>query len=486
MPQLVSAKTSLPPAERNTLVARSHDAYRNHMIARAAVTRNKTNIVGTGLIAHPCVDAKVLGISEDEAESLNQLFASRWRWWAENPLECDIEASLDFYGLQVVALVSSLLSGDVFALSPNVLSPRGMFELKVQFVDGARISNPNGAPNTETLCDGIEMDAYGKPIRYHIRRKHPADKSAIVDGWDKVEVFGAETGRRRAMHIIADRDQVGIVRGAPYLAPILEPLQSLETYGRHELIAAVVSAMFTVFLEKESSAFGDPGASAFDGQTTETDGSSSSLSLGNGAIVDLAPGEKATFANPSRPNTNYDPFYLSIVKQIGAALELPIDELLLHYSSSYSAARAAMLQAWRMYTQRRWMLVQQFCTPFYQLRFDEDVARGLIPVSNYADPVRRAAYTQVMWVGPARGSMDELKEAKAAETRINIGISNETIETAAMMGEDWTSVYATRLREVKRRKADGTYQENKPAQQVVPQDDPAGDPSKPQPDDDPA
>ena len=91
---------------------------------------------------------------------------------------------------------------------------------------------------------------------------------------------------------------------------------------------------------------------------------------------------------------------------MAAALELPIDELLLRYNASYSAARAAMLQAWRFFMMRRWQLVQQLCTPIYRLWFDEAVARGRIPAVDYADPIRRAAYTNALWVGPARGSMD--------------------------------------------------------------------------------
>src|SRR5690606_9578189 len=154
---------------------------------------------------------------------------------------------------------------------------------------------------------------------------------------------------------------------------------------------------------------------------------------------------------------NFDPFFMAVVKQIGAALELPVDELLLHYQSSYSAARAAMLQAWRFYTTRRWFLVQQFCQPIYGLFLDEEVASGRIALPGYSDPIKRRAWSRAMWIGPARGSMDEYKEAKAAEVRIDIGVSNEAMETAAMTGEDWNSVYKQRAREIAQRRTDNTY-----------------------------
>ena len=50
-----------------------------------------------------------------------------------------------------------------------------------------------------------------------------------------------------------------------------------------------------------------------------------------------------------------------------------------------------------------------------------------------------------------------LKEANAAGKRIDIGISNETLETAAMTGEPWQQVYRQRVREVTQRRKDGLY-----------------------------
>lgn len=460
VPGLKTPWNDLPRTDRRTMVARSYDAYRNHMIARAAITRPRTNIVGTGLIPHAAVDADVLRISEDEADELNLIINSEWATWADNPAECDVEATLDFAGNTSLALLSSMLSGDCFALTPYVQRPMGLWELKVQLVDASRVSNPMEAPDTPNLIDGVEMDNLGFPYRYWIRRRHPSDTLDPMGAmhWDPVDVFGRREGRRRVMHVWNDKDRIGMVRGAPFLGPILEPLQQLESYGRAELMAAVVSSLFTVFLKKERESTSELGApmSAFTGEEEgDDDDQPSSLEMGPANILDLEPGTEPVFANPARPSAKFDPFFMAVVRQMGAALEMPGEELLLIYNESYSAARAAMLQAYRFYTMRRWWLVQQFCAPIRLLWFDEAVARGRIPVKGYADPKRRAAYAHALWVGPARGAMDELKEAQAAEKRIQIGVSNETIETAAMTGEDWRDVQRTRARELKRRKAEG-------------------------------
>lgn len=54
--------------------------------------------------------------------------------------------------------------------------------------------------------------------------------------------------------------------------------------------------------------------------------------------------------------------------------------------------------------------------------------------------------------------MDELKEAQAAQMRIQIGVSNETIECAAMTGESRDAVYDQQVREINQRKKDGTWE----------------------------
>lgn len=483
LPAIGSATSDLPGHEQRTLRARSRDAFRNSMIGRAALTRPRTSIVGTGLVCRPNVDHEVLGITPEEGAAINAQLRIGYERWAEDPLECDIEGTLDVYGLQGLALLSSMASGDVFALTPYQYRPGGVHGLKVQLVEADRVGNPNDAQDTPSCIDGIVYQG-ATPVGCHVRSVHPGDRvDPRMPSWQYYDFIGAATGRRRVLHIWNDKERPGQARGAPYLAPILEPLKQLERYGDAELMAAVVSAMLTVFIERDKDLADENGqaTSPFDSATD----SQGNIALGNAAVVDLAPGEKSSFVNPARPNVNFDPFFVAVVKQIGAALEIPLDVLLLQFNSSYSAARAAMLEAWRFFTMRRWWLVQQFCQPLYALHIDEEVAAGRISLPGYSDPIKRRAYTRAMWVGPARGSMDEWKEANAAKTRIEIGVSNETVETAAMTGENWNDVYDQRVREVARRRADGLYAPTGTASPAPAAADPTRDPPV-DPTDDPA
>lgn len=459
IPGLGSPRRDLCSGERSMLVARSRDAMRNHLLARAAIMRLRTNVVGTGLVCRAQVDHEALGLDEQEAERLNAQLDRLWSLYADDPRECDAEAMLNHYQLQALVLVSAMVGGDVFVATPDAEREGCLYSTRLQLIETDRVGNPAGALDTERLVEGVEFDTLGAPVAYHVCTGYPNELNRRTPlKWERLLAFGPNTGRRRVLHILADKERPGQKRGAPYLAPVLEPLQKLERYSSAELMAAVISAMFTVFIKKNAdfdsgnlplSALGDEHAAA----VAEPD----DLQLGEGAVVDLGRGEEPVIANPARPNAQFDPFFMAVVKEIGAALELPSEELLLHYNSSYSAARAAMLQAWRFYSLRRWWLACDFCQPSRELIVDEAVARGLIDLPGYADPARRKAYCQAIWIGPARGAIDELKEANAAGKRIEIGVSNETLETAAMTGEPWQQVYRQRVREVAQRRGDGLY-----------------------------
>lgn len=229
IPRLGSPWRDLSKAERITLVARSRDAMRNHPLGRAAVVRVRTSVVGVGLICRPQVDHESLGISEEQAEQINTWLAREWELYAESPLECDAEASSTHYQLQGIALLSTLTGGDVFVATPDIERQHTLYSTRLQLLETERICNPNGCPDNDRLCEGIEFDPdSGAPIAVWLCSEYPYEKRLTRPlTWERLEVFGASTGRRRVLQIWCDKERPGQKRGAPYLSPVLEPLQKL-------------------------------------------------------------------------------------------------------------------------------------------------------------------------------------------------------------------------------------------------------------------
>jgi lambda family phage portal protein len=216
----------------------------------------------------------------------------------------------------------------------------------------------------------------------------------------------------------------------------------------------VVSTFFTVFVKSQSGQ-GIAPMETSNGTTDSADGKN--VEMSSGGIVDLAANEDVSFADPSAPNPNYDAFVQAMTQQIGMALEIPYEVLTRRFNSSYSASKAALLEAWRFFMTRRKWLADALCRPVYELWLDEAVARGRIVAPGYlsGDPLVRAAWLGSEWVGPARGDIDEVKQIEAAERRIALGISTRARETTAITGGDYDQVHVQQVKENKRREADG-------------------------------
>jgi capsid protein len=157
-------------------------------------------------------------------------------------------------------------------------------------------------------------------------------------------------------------------------------------------MAAVIASMFTVFVKSEL------GEGLQPVQPTSETGSLPSdqdYKLASGAILDLVPGESIEIANPMRPNNAFDPFVLALCRQIGVALELPYEIFIKHFTASYSAARAAMLEAWRFFRVRRDWLAYAFCQPAYDAVIAEAVPKGdllptvSLPTHSSKEPISR-------------------------------------------------------------------------------------------------
>ena len=201
------------------------------------------------------------------------------------------------------------------------------------------------------------------------------------------------------------------------------------------------------------------GISAEDGQGNLLDGTRKwSGELESGKAINLLPGEDVTTAATNRPNPEFSPFWDAIVTQIGMSLEIPKEVLSMHFQSSYSAARGALLMAWKFFKARRDMLATKFCQPVYELWLADEVAEGRISAPGFfADDVTRAAWCKAVWTGDGPGSIDPQKEVSAAKERVALEISTLDAESMLHDGVDWATKHRQRAREIALQKRDGTY-----------------------------
>ena len=384
---------------------------------------------------------------EEAARDLERKIEREFSLWADSTA-CDLERLDNFYELQQLAFLNWLMSGDVIATLPVTKRANMPYDLRICLIEADRLSNPNGIVDPH-IIGGVETNDAGEVVAYHISKHHPLSYDMTETGWTRVEAWGAKTGRRNVLHIM-NRERIGQRRGVPFLAPVIEALKQLGRYTDAELVAAVVSGMFTVFIEKES-ASSDGGFGEIIPEDAQVDaGDDSTIELAPGAIVDLNEGEKAHDMNPGRPNTAFDGFVVAICRQIGAALEIPYELLVKNFNASYSASRGALLEAWKMFRMYRTWLANDFCQPVYEEWLAEAVAKGRIPAPGFfSDPLIRKAYTGAEWNGPAQGLLNPVQEVTAAEKRVQNGFSTRDREAMEMNGSDFYRNAAQLKREEK-------------------------------------
>ena len=435
-----------------TLRQRARMLYMAAPIASSAIKTNRTNVVGVGLKLKSRIDREALGMTPEQAEEWQKNVEREFAIWANNKRACDATGMNNFYGLQQLALVSWLLSGDCIGVikqyETNKLMP---YALRVHLIESDRVATPAehaaGSPimyttgknrkNGNTIYDGVEVDKNGAIVAYHIRSTYPFELGAGQTTWARVEAYQPKTGLPNIIHVV-ESERPDQYRGVSYLAQVIEPLLQLRRYTESELMAAVVESFFTAFVKTNA-----PTDELNFNETEETLGGERGpheYFMGPGQINMMEPGEDIVFADPKRPAGGFDGFVRAICEQIGAALEIPADLLLKSFNASYSASRAALLEAWKAFKMRREWLADDFCRPIYEIWLSEAVARGRIYAPGFFEnPAIRAAYLGSEWLGPSQGQLDPVKEITAEILACSEGFSTHEQSTVKLNGGQWYS-----------------------------------------------
>ena len=422
---------------------RSRDLYMGGAnIATGAIKTTKTNVIGSGLMLKPSIDSGFLKMSDAEAERWEKTVVREFEYFAGS-VNCDRFRLNNFYELQQLAFLSVLLSGDVFVLLPYKERKGFIYDLCIQLVEGDRVRTPSDKLADRGISQGVETKD-GEITAYYVFNKHPSYYD-YDNTYKKITAFGAQTGRRNILHLM-ESERPDQTRGMPVLAPVIESLKQLGRYTTAELTAAVISGMFTVFVYEEYPN-AEWGSSIPKEQQVDLD-NPNTYEMGYGSVARLNMGEKILTAAPGRPNVAFDGFVNAILRQIGSALGIPYELVIMHFSASYSASRAALLEAWKMFRMRRKGFANDFCQPIYEEWLTEAVAKGRIYAPGFFDdPIVRAAYCKAEWHGPSQGQIDPLKEVNAAIKRINEGLSTREREAAEMTGTDFNINHRQRLKE---------------------------------------
>lgn len=453
------------------LRARASDLAINTPLGQAAIDTSVTNVVGAGLHVSPLPDMRILGLTSEEARDWSRTTAFEFDRWASSK-SVDYTSTSNFYEMQDIAYRTYMIDGDSFCvIQRGDIDPLHDYTLRLQIVEGARVCNPDqsteGVPkwfksgvitknveNGNRIVDGVEIDDTGSPVAYWICNSYLYNPAPINDSteWVRVEAHGDSTGTPNVLQIMHGL-RPEQYRGVPYLAPVIESLKQLERYTNSEISAALIRSCFSIFFVEETyhnvqgpngfpiAPVNTPGNSAGGENYVMTKEDCNQYALGPGVFGVVPPGYKPVSISSSNTSlAQFQEFTKCIEQQIGSALGIPYEVLMKSFTSSYTAGRAALLQANTGFKTRREWFIDDFPQPIYNLWLSEAVASGRVKAPGFfTDPSLRQAWCKCEWYGPVMGILDPQKEVQAGALRVLYGFSNRSKESMELSGVSFDS-----------------------------------------------
>lgn len=453
-PNLRFAGTS-NPGDSSTIMGRARDLDENNGWINAGLDRRVESVIGGNIRLSAQPVHELLNRDFEWRMGWTADVQSRWKVWA-NDIEHrnDARKRLTFGAQAKLAYLSYSRDGEIAAEVRD--SRRGIRNTtNVLLVEPERISTDPNMAHLEgpRLRDGIEYDADGAPVAYHVRSGHPNDpnQSFQMQRWDRIPARG-RTGRAKFLHIYAPR-RAEQNRGISRLAEVMVPAKMLDRVDRAEVQAALKAAIFSLFIKSPGTTDDLEAALAPDSEGQSVDPwidaylgmrEKQPIRVDAASVTQLLPGEDVIAPASNHPSSNYRDFASFILQKIAGSIGVATPQLSGDWSGvNYSSARALLNEIWRSFLEDRLYFSQHFLTPIYAAWLEVEVANGDVkvpggPVNFYRN---KTAICMAEWIGPGRGSVDPLKESNSNNLDAAAGRAS-TIEHILERGRDPADVMA--------------------------------------------
>jgi len=425
-------ENDLPREQIKTMRWRSWNLFRNNPQARKIIRSLQAKVIGRGLSPQPQT------LLPDETPHVE--FRRRARQiWAEFAAEADFRGKPGRGGqhltsLNKTALKSIVLSGSVMLrFQPLDRATQGkkqlLLPLQIQLVHSDRLDERVHDGNRKFY--GVELDASGRPVAYHILKGDETEDSTKVPAAEIVHLFAEE-----------DIDQL---LGTPWLGAALLTMDDRRSYEGSELTAAEMSACVVAGYRRSGgqTQLGLANSDA-DYDLTDTDGNAIT-SLQPGMFMDLGESGELQMISSNRPNSSAEGFLAHLIRSEAVGMPgVKTSTLTGDYrNSSFSSERSADNDAWPELEDLQDWFASGFCQPIYEQVIITAATAGLfdgIEGFTLADfNTRRRDYLITNWQGPVARSINPKDDAKAATNRVQNANSSPQRE-AAQIGRDWREI----------------------------------------------
>ena len=395
--QVRPESAELDAGDRIKVIARLLDARRNNPIVRSICRLRETDVVGAGIRPR----------AKSGDDQLDARLEGLWEEYSEDP---EVTQTLTMREVQMQ--LSSL---------PLIFGDGGLFlhrSGRVQLVEGDRIGNEGGGmdifrnpsyngssdsqrdiPGRENV-EGIEINAEGRPIAYHIG--HRTDGGSLVD-------VRRVIGRNFILHRKLIRPNQ--IRGVPELACVCDDLQDVEEYDEIEMVGAKVAASLAAVVKRD-------GATDFELAATAAgqDQSDRLETFEPGRFHYLEPDEDVSVISSSgRPNSDAIQYLDYRLRKIGASVGIPLEFLLMTMAKSSFSASQGMVLLYQATTEANQRDLYRVMSRWWRWRVGKWIRDGEVDFPAGTDPFK------VEWQAPAFRWINRAAQVKADAGYLTMG-----------------------------------------------------------------
>ena len=297
-------------------------------------------------------------------------------------------------------------------------------ELDPKLVEADQIAHPAMEISPEPgSVSGIDFDAWGDPIRYHMLYSHPGERGALA----APDLDARQIPASLMLHYF-DQERPGDARGVPEITAALDLFALLRRFTVATVEAAEHMANIAGLLYTDAPANGDaqPG-DAFD-----------VIDFVRGMIMQLPDGWKYTQPDAKQPSSTYIEFKNAIIAEIARVLRLPFNVAAGDSSNlNYASGRMDHQVYHKSIFVERSKLVRVVLNPIFRAWYEEaSLVEGYLPAEARTRDYARRMLSSIVWHWDGFGHVDPLKEAQAEAIRLESG-SLSIAETRARHGDDW-------------------------------------------------
>lgn len=369
--------------------------------------------------------------------------------WAR-PENCDVQEKLTLGELLCLAASSFGTDGEVLI---RILRGKqfGPFGLKLQLLDPDYLVddlNQVAIGNAPAINQGIEQDAYGKPIAYHLWTRHPYDlqgRFLNLGAADRTRVLASDI-----IHAFIPQ-RAGQSRGIPHSAAIATTLKMLDGYVEAELVAARIASATMGAIEDHPNGDG-PAPTPNAGGGDDSEDGAPTLGANDipaeatpGALMDLRGKGKLALWDPQHPTSAFPDFTRMMSHFAAIGYGISYGTLTGDLSqANYGSLRVGMLDE-RMHWQRfQLFFVEHLMERIYREWLKMALLLNKIPLLTDKDVSR---WTNVFWMPRGFDWIDPVKDAQGDLMEVAAGTQSLT-RMAARKGRDLEQIVRERSREI--------------------------------------